>query len=323
MEQAVITLDRVQGMFMGVFLGDALGFPTEFRCNASTPYTGKLEFKPFHTSRFQGKTEYPVASISDDSEMTLSLLRILVEDEKYVKDHVILGYMGWANSTSCIGKNTRALLKDIKTLRGYQNRINKILALSENEISQSNGSLMRASPLALLINNNDIINDTNITNPNKVNRDCSLVYVKSLRLALQGYDAKYIFENAKKIVETDEVKEILVQVENNQKRDIITNKGHCLHGIYCCFKAILTFDKFSDAMAWVVNQRGCDSDTMAAISGAMIGAIFGIDKMKLEDSTKENIEILLEASRNSDRPAFYKIDDFYALTERAFTVFCQ
>lgn len=323
MEQPVITLDRVQGMFMGVFLGDALGFPHEFRCNAGTIYTGKLEFAPFHTSRFQGKTEYPVGSISDDSEMSMALLRNLIKNKKYVKDEIILSYMAWANTSSALGKNTRALLKGIKTLRGYKNRIAKINELPEDQISQSNGSLMRASPLSLLSNDDDIITDTNITNPNSVNRDCSLVYIKSLKLALQGYDIKYIFENAKKIATTKEVIEVLQEVEEKKFRNLTINKGWILHGIYSAFFVCLYFEKLTDAAAWIINQRGCDSDTLCSISGAMIGAIFGLEKLKEEEQTKENIEILLEASRVSTRPALYKIDDFYEFTEQAHHIFCK
>lgn len=323
MEQPVITLDRVRGMFMGVFLGDSMGFPHEFKCNVNTIYTGKLEHVPFHTSRWQGKVEYPVASISDDSEMTMSLIRNLIKDEKYDKNTIILGYMSWANSTSCLGKNTRELLKGIKTLKGYHNRINKILALEENQISQSNGSLMRASPLALLSNDEDIITDTNITNPNNVNRDCSLVYVKSLRLALQGYDANYIFENAKKIAQTKEVLEVLQQVEKKEYRNISINKGWVLHGLYCAFYSILYFKTFSEAAAWIITQKGSDTDTNATITLSLFSAISGFEQLQNEAQIKENIEILLEASRKSDHPILYKIDDFYDFTENAYNIFCK
>src|SRR5665647_1791246 len=96
--------DKIQGMFMGVFLGDALGFPTEFKCNANVPYTGKLEFKPFYISRFQGKREYEIGSTSDDTEMTLALLRSMIENNGYVRDKVIKSYMDWVNN-----KDTQSL----------------------------------------------------------------------------------------------------------------------------------------------------------------------------------------------------------------------
>lgn len=320
--ESIISLDRIRGMFMGVFLGDALGIPHEFRCNAKTPYTGKLEFRGFHISQYQGKKEFEVGQVSDDSEMTLTLLRTLIKDNGYVKNNMIMSYMAWANSEGLysIGKNTRALLKGIKTLKGYQNRIAKILLLPENEISQSNGSLMRVSPLSLLKDDICLIEDCDITNPNKVNRDCNLVYVKSLRLALQGKDRDTIFQNAKNIAQTDEVKTVLQQVENREHRDIINKKGFVLHGIYCTFMVLTSFNDFSDAMAWIINQRGCDSDTLACIAGGLLGAVLGFEQVKSEPLTKENIEILLNAdilSGPCPRPEFYQPKDFYELTEAA------
>lgn len=325
--ESPISLDKVRGMFMCVFLGDALGAPHEFRCNASTPYTGKLEFTAFRTSQFQGKKELAVAQVSDDSELTLTLLRTIVNDNNYIKDNIIKSYMIWCNSEGlwAIGKNTRALLKGIKTLKGYQNRINKILLLPEEQISQSNGSLMRVSPLSLLKDDDCIIDDCNITNPNKVNRDCNLVYVKSLRLALQGYNWKHILKNAKNISTTEEVQGVLKQVENREFRDMTINKGHVLHAIYCTFIVISSFNDFSKAMEWIIkDNKGCDTDTNAAIAGAMLGAILGLEKIKSEPLTNTNIEILLNADTKNGptkRDDYYQPFDFYELTEQAYKLF--
>src|SRR5579862_892733 len=145
-----ISVDKMSGMFMGAFLGDALGAPHEFRCNSHIIYTGKLEHQAFYISQFQGRRELAVGQVTDDSEMSLTLLRSIIENKGYDRDKVIKGYMNWCNSGGwMIGKNTRAILKGVTTLRGYQNRIKKILLLPEEERSQSNGGLMRCTHLAL------------------------------------------------------------------------------------------------------------------------------------------------------------------------------
>jgi ADP-ribosylglycohydrolase len=311
---------------MCVFLGDALGAPHEFICNASTPYTGKLEFATFRTSQFQGKQELIVGQVTDDLELTITLLRTIIKDNGYVKDNVIKAYLTWCNSEGLwmIGKNTRALLKGIKTIKGYQNRMNKILALPDDQISQSNGSLMRVSPLALLKDDICFVDDCNITNPSKVNRDCNLVYIKSLRLALEGHNWNHIFNNARKIAETQELKDVLQQVKDRKYRDMTINKGHVLHSIYCTFIVISSFDNFSKAMEWIIkDNKGCDTDTNAAIAGAMLGAILGFDKIKTEPQTNENIEIMLNADTKNGptkRDDYYQPFDFYELTEKAFNL---
>lgn len=319
----LITLDKVQGMFMGAFLGDALGAAHEFKCNTNVNYTGILEHRPFRTSRFQGKKELEVGQITDDSEFTITLLRTIIKDQGYIKNNVIMAYMTHVNSENMhmLGKNTRALFKGIKTLRGYQNRINKVLQLDESEISQSNGGLMRCSSLALLNDEQAIIQDINITNSNRICRDCNLVYVKCLRLALQGRDPNTIFHYAYQIAETDEVKEVLLQVDKEETRDISINKGWCLHALWCTFKVITSFTNYSKAMEWVINEhKGSDTDTNACISGAMLGAILGISAMKNEELTNKNIDILLNCDVNNGptpRAAQYQPHDFYELTEKA------
>lgn len=77
---------------MGAFLGDALGAPHEFKCNRSTIYTGKLQHKACYISQYQGRKELKVGQITDDSEMTITLLRQMIEDGSY---NVIISYMKW------------------------------------------------------------------------------------------------------------------------------------------------------------------------------------------------------------------------------------
>jgi hypothetical protein len=180
--------------------------------------------------------------------------------------------------------------------------------------------MMRCSPLALLNDDNCIIEDVSITNPNKICIDCNIVYVKSLRLALQGYNGPTIFTKAKEFAQTEEVKGVLNQVERREYRDITINKGWCLHGLYCAFMAITSFDNYEKAMEWIINQKGCDSDTNCCVAGGLLGAIFGLEKMKEELQTKENIEILLNADITAGptpRPEQYTLRDFYDLMEQA------
>lgn len=320
-----ITLDKVRGMFMGAFLGDALGAPHEFRANTKTPYTGKLEHKAFMISQYQGRKELQIAQVSDDSEMTLALLRTLIHDHGYNRDNVIMSYLRWANSGGwMLGKNTRALLKGVKTLRGYNTRISKILDLPISERSQSNGAMMRCSPLALLYDNTPVVEDVKLTNPNPVCIDCNLVYISALRLALQGVDGATIFNTIQTLAQTDEVKAVLTQVEKREERNIAENKGWCLNALWCAMMTITSFTNYSEAMNWIItSQKGSDTDTNACISGALLGAILGFENLQLETLTSENIQILLNVDTNTGstpRPLEYSPNDFFTLTEAAHTL---
>lgn len=322
MNRPPISLDKVRGMFMGVFLGDALGAPHEFRCNAKIPYTGILEHKPFMVSQYQGRKELEIGQVTDDSEMSLALLRTLIQDRSYDRDHIILSYLRWANSGGwMMGKNTRALLRGVTTLKGYQGRMSKVLALPINERSQSNGAMMRCSSLALLWDNVSVVEDVKITNPHPICLDCNLVYISALRLALLGVDGPSIFSQVKTLAQTDEVKAVMSQVENREARNIAENKGWCLHALWCAMMTITTFTNYSEAMYWIItSQPGSDTDTNACIAGALLGARLGFEEMQREPMTARNIELVINSQTDTGstpRPIEYSPRDFYTLTEAA------
>lgn len=293
MDSRAVVLDKVHGMLAAHALGDAHGAPHEFWCNRDSVYTGKLELHPFRINRFtKEKVTFPVASITDDTEMSIALL-MTIQSGEYSRKRALRAYLEWANS-GCphLGKNTRALFYGVKTERGYNNRYQKMI---EGEVSQSNGSLMRAAPLALVeevVGGGDwrtaVIQDCDLSNPNPVNRCCSLLYVGWLRALLAGKEPALLPEE-ERICE--EVRTALEQEE----RDVSgRNKGWVLHALWCCKKAF-TATSFAD-LARDIIERGGDTDTNAAIACALYGARVGFQAFVEEQ--KENWELLMNSEHN-------------------------
>jgi hypothetical protein len=135
--------DALRGMLWGAAIGDALGAPHEFR--TGTPlrkYTGLLEFPLVRQNQWQGRRVGVVGQVSDDTEMGLALADALAAARRYDSDRVVEAYLAWANS-KCpfMGRNTRALLHGVKTLRGYRGRYKKVV--EDRPLwasSQSNGA---------------------------------------------------------------------------------------------------------------------------------------------------------------------------------------
>jgi len=256
--------------------------------------------------------------VTDDSELTITLLRSILKNNGFVKDQVIKSYLSWANSGLwMIGKNTRALFKGVSTVKGYENRISKVLNLPNDQRSQSNGAMMRCSPLALIYNNDCVIQDASITNPNNICIDCNLVYVSALRLALQGLNGMEIFNQVKTLAQTEEVKSVFAQVEKREERDIVKLKGWCLHGLWCALIVITSFKSYSEGIKWVItSQPGSDTDTNACIAGALLGAIVGFED--ISSTMKYNIDLVISLnSVSTPRQEEYLLKDFYQLTEQA------
>lgn len=320
-------LDRIRGMFMGAFLGDALGAPHEFRCNSKTRYTGKLQYRAFMITRWQGRKELEIGQITDDSEMIVTLLRTMIDDGDYIQENVIKSYIEWANSgVWMMGKNTRALFKGIKTIKGYKSRIAKTLELLESKRSQSNGSMMRCCPLVLLDNYDYIKLDSDITNPTTISYQCNQIYIYCLRQALLGKSSTKIYKKAKSTSKSMsiEIQDVFRQIERNIERDIAVNKGWCCHALWCAMYVLKNHTSYNAAMKWVINHPGSDTDTNACIAGSLMGALVGLKMMKSNSITNQNISIVLNCDTENGptpRQTKYTVKDFYKLTKDARKLF--
>jgi ADP-ribosylglycohydrolase len=319
--------DKIKGMLIGAALGDALGVPHEFKYQKDH-YTGVLEHVPYLWNRFQGKRHLALAQLSDDSELTITLARSLVRNQGYNEETVLSSYLQWANSnTPMMGTNTRELLKGVTTYRGYKNRWEKKFMDQPLETyTRSNGALMRCSSLAVLRKNEPIIQDCCLTNPHPVNQDCNLIYVSALKLALSGNANEKIFEDIKTLPQTQDVKDIISQVENKLNRNLATDehgkstKGYCLHGLYCALYCLKYFSDYQSSIDWVIGQHpNSDTDTNACITGALVGALLGYTSLNQESRTGKNITILRNCDTNTGelpRPPIYGLSDFDHLTKQ-------
>jgi ADP-ribosyl-[dinitrogen reductase] hydrolase len=314
--------DKIRGMFYGLALGDAIGAPFEFGGkNRLENYSGLLDRPVIRFSRFQGKKTAEIGQITDDSEMTLSLARSLVRNKTYYKDDVITSYMNWANS-GCpyMGTNTRNLFKGIKTISGYKKRYDEKYG-NENEIdswSQSNGCLMRCSPISLLPKDTYIestIVDCKLSNPHPICAESCVIYNIILRNLLENKDKDIAIKEIQKYVKLPVIKETIKQGIERKPRDIEEQKGWILHALYCVFyylSPLNTKTTFQDCIDEII-MLGGDTDTNACIVGAIIGANLSYSKMESEEKTKENIKVMrtCDATKGDmKRPEEYTIKSF-------------
>ncbi len=304
--------DKIKGMLMGVILGDVSGSMHEFKNQTKQPYQRIIsKYKTSHV-KFQFKTLTIEPGIpTDDSEMTLALYESLKSNKfVYNRKKVIMKYMDWANRATSLGRNTRKLLKGVKTVNGYEKRFSKI-SNDEKKKMQSNGSLMRASPLALLSDIKDAITDCNLTNPTRINREINLIHVNCLKILLENKKKEKVKKFLKKFIASDlntsktvetVVKNILKISEKNKvgKEYNETGKGWVVTAFYLAYTAFLNFDNFPDALEWLVTKNPkSDTDTNCAISGSLFGAYLGFEKMKNDPILKKNINFVISQNKNN------------------------
>ena len=299
-----IMKDKIRGVFTGVALGDALGAPHEFRYHKSNIYTGNLKHRYKLINRWRGPKEMVIGQTTDDTEMTLTLARSLIRYGKYNEEDVILNYEQWATGTTMLGINTRTLFKNIKTVKGFRKRWEKKFSdLEAREKNQSNGSLMRCSPLAFIFDDAATVQDCSLTNPSSVNIESNLAYVRAVRLLVLGHDKNVVFEHVLEQVKNPDVRIVLNQAKNNEKRDVTRiGKGWVLHALYCAFWALINGNDYQTTIDHIIRLSG-DTDTNAAIAGAMLGASMGYIEMMKEEKTPRNLHILMNADTSEgDNP---------------------
>lgn len=358
------TVDRIAGMLIGLLIGDACGCQYEF--NNSLPWNGKIEHKHnvFH-KRLQKRKWGVIGQYSDDSEMTLILLRRILSDKEYVSENLIKDYGAWASTKHCmLGKNTRAIFCNAKQVKTYHAHFAKTFPTAEaKEGCQSNGALMRCSPLAILFDNQPVVQDCYMSNPSTVALDCNLVYVQCIRSLLDfSSSRKEEEEKDKQVTEKREEKDkqVTEKREEKEKRKMILDmlgmgivqtkpvrealneaiekkdrfiggktRGWCVHSLWCAFYTTLHYDNFTDALHWLMtgtDDKKCtqvrysDTDTIAAIAGAMMGAKLGYTKMMSEPSINEMAVQVL--SVDTTQGEFIR-DKKYLVSMTEFLPLCQ
>lgn len=343
-----IPLDKIKGSLAGGFLGDALGAPHEFKYNSNLPYTGELIHKTRYHNRFNKTDRYmPPGQYTDDSEMTIALIYSMIDNKKYDPKATVLSYIEWANSdTYMMGNNTRALFRGItakdpdRRINTYTNKYMKLfdcnVSWTTNNTSycnsekaknkQSNGSLMRCSPLALFSTNNAAWVDCQLTNPNLVNIDSSFVYLDAIRLAYYGCSKEDIISTIRDSdrIQTNEVRDVVDSIIEGKDRNLCAvGKGWVLHALYASLTALFGFENFTDAMKWIMSKKG-DTDTNASIAGNLFGAYYGFDKLMEDPITKNNWNIIMNVNTtdgDNPRPEKYSPTNFDYLTSKLHEIY--
>ena len=159
----MMSLEQIKGSLFGLAIGDALGFPHEFRSladvKASLGARGITDFVAVNDERFVKKVggpNHPAGTFTDDTQMTLALTLGLLDaksqDLETTMNAIAKHFIEWSMSPD----NNRA--PGNTCMRGAQN-LARGIHLSEAGIAESKGcgSIMRVAPFAWWFANVDDI----------------------------------------------------------------------------------------------------------------------------------------------------------------------
>ena len=318
--------DKIAGTILGHALGDALGAPVEFF--PYSHYTGELNTSIVRYTRAYGEQTSSIGQVTDDTEMALVLLDTIIGG--YTRKKAIINYMTWAindypnckGTSPFMGKNTRNLFVATKPkVKSYENRFDKYYPDEKSkEDSQSNGALMRSYPLAFVEDTDIIKIDVAISNPSSLTHESVMAYIVAIKMALKGETKETIKSHVKTILKNELLIEVYLDACNNKFRDVTTNREHVIHAFYCAFWGLFNYNDYKTAIDAIIclspNEntpakicvKGAalkknkvklgDTDTNAAIAGALLGAFYGLKMIQVNVTTRENIETLLDCDPN-------------------------
>ena len=264
-------IERAQGCLLGQLAGDALGSLVEFR----TPQDIRQEYPHGVRELADGGVWKTIAGQpTDDSEMALLLARMLVEQGRYEPEEARKAYVFWLDSRpfDC-GSTVSSGLRGQHDLK-----------------SEANGAMMRVSPLGIFGANHDLQRvgewakqDAALTHPHPVCQQANALFTMAIAQAIRtGIGAHDLYEQvvvwAKEIGVDDSLLEAITGAAKAPPADYVHQKGWVLIAFRNALWQLLHAPNMEEAVVDSV-MHGGDTDTNAAICGALLGAVYGRDSI--------------------------------------------
>ncbi len=260
-------LARAQGCLLGQIAGDNLGALVEF---ASADEVRRLYPDGPRQLVDGGRWHLLAGQPTDDGEMALALARTIVDGGGYDPARAFDAYRRWLDSAPFdVGTTVRAALEG-----------------APRRDSQANGSLMRASPLGVLAHRLEARGaaelgraDAALTHPHPVCGDATAAFVVAIAHAIDrgdGAEGAYraALDWARGAPAVPAVREALEAAAGAARPADGPQQGWVLIALQNAFHEALRARTVEEGLAATV-LRGGDTDTNAAIAGALLGALHG------------------------------------------------
>jgi ADP-ribosyl-[dinitrogen reductase] hydrolase len=253
-------LGRAQGVLLGQVIGDNLGSRVEMKpaVEIAQRFPGGVrelaDGGVYHTMAGQP---------TDDSEMALALARALVREANYDAEKTLNAYRAWLTS--------RPVDVGMTTERG-------LLGMNTTE-SESNGSLMRVSPIGIWAAGDPALaartarDDSMLTHTSPVCLEACSAYCAAIAAGVGGAARDEMFEVALAHAKGPAHEAIKRAAKGVAPTDYFTHQGWVLVALQNAFWC-LQHREFEEALVQTVGHGG-DTDTNAAIAGALLGSLHG------------------------------------------------
>jgi ADP-ribosylglycohydrolase len=254
---------------MGQLTGDSLGSQVEFQEAKEIKWNYPKGVRYLADG---GPFNLIAGQPTDDSEMALALARSILARGAYEPGAAFHAYLEWHSSKPFDCGRTIA----------------EALSGRLNPDSQANGALMRVSPLAIhgALKPRESLKawamaDAALTHPNQLCQDANALFVLAIAEAIQSgpspqslYDS--VMSQALELKADPALFEAAAKAAQEAPPDYSRKMGWALIAFQNALWQLLHAPNLEEALVDTVG-RGGDTDTNAAICGALLGAVYGLE----------------------------------------------
>ncbi len=236
----------------GMAVGDALGVPYEFRPRGSFRCTGMTG---------HGSHDQPAGTWSDDTSMALALCDSYRALGTVDADDVRRRFLAWYRD----GAYTVDGLFDVCGTTARALAAGHGMA---GERDNGNGSLMRAAPMAFMDASDDDVRAVSaLTHAHPTSTEACVRLVAVARALAGGAPPREAVPDADAVA--------------CLPGDAVRSGGFVLDTERAAYRCLLTTDSYRDCVLAAVNL-GDDTDTTAAVAGALAGIAYGMEGIPAE-----------------------------------------
>ena len=310
-------LDRAKGVLVASAAGDAVGAPYEF----GPP------LEPEEKIAMYGHRSFAAGEWTDDTSQALAIARAALIAPLHTTEGaqaVTTQFYRWYDEDrKGIGNQTRRIMSNLSE-RTAENLLERSRRFIESEpLAAGNGSLMRTGPVALsyLVDDSNLVlaatQASELTHADQTCIEACVIWSKAIRHAIlfENFDGVYLAIRELEAHRADFWLEIFGRAEANEPR-VFSRNGWVIEAIQVAWSAMSRNDQ-SDPSHLRKSIEDCvragmDTDTTAAIAGALLGARWGASAVPQEwaslihgwpDYHLQDLESLAEKLvRNSTSP---------------------
>jgi poly(ADP-ribose) glycohydrolase ARH3 len=271
------TLDRFLGCLLGQAVGDGLGAPYE-GMPADNLYWGYGPISEIIKNPTGATLHY-----TDDTQMMIGVAETLVEHGRIVEEALCIAFAGNYNPQRGYGRGARRILEAMIAGRPWRELTQTLFPGG----SFGNGAAMRAAPIGLLFCHDldRVVQEARLsalpTHVHPLGIEGAQLFALAVALAARTarFEKKAFYRELVRRSQTEEFQWQLRAAAKLGRRHTISFLGNGLEAHRSVVTAIACFtitpDSYEDVVARAIGM-GDDTDTLAAMAGAISGAYLGM-----------------------------------------------